>query len=111
MNPGADAKVVWDDLLTATVESLDPDTGATLDTANSVTVLRSVATGGEQGIGEGAVGFDQKTFWLVVSDVTGFTLKNRDRITVDGVGWIAGNVNTEAFDTIYVCRDCIKERV
>ena len=94
----------------ATVENLDPDTGVVMATAVNVTVLESIATGSEQAVGEGGVGFDSKSFWLVAADV-GFTVNNRDRITDDaGTKWLVQDVTTEAFGAVYVCRDCVKQR-
>lgn len=107
VDPAADAKAVWDDLSAATVESLDPDTGATLASAAGVTVLHATESADE----EGGVTAARKSFWLVAAEVTGFALKKRDRLTdALGVKWLVESVGTEAFGTIYVCRDCVRER-
>lgn len=99
---------VVDGLTTVVVRRVNPDTGATLQTANAVTCLRRVITKDTRGVGaEGEVPVVKARFNLKVKDIA-FTLTKLDTI-IDAMGtWIIDSFRTVTMSTRYECEATLK---
>lgn len=89
-------------LALVTVRQIDPDSGATLATAENVTALKRSRRRQMFGVQLGELGSDQSRFVLLASAV-GFFVKTKDEIEADGVTWHVDTASAIAFDVLYAC--------
>lgn len=91
-----------------TVRSINPDTGATLETADDVTALKRSRRRQMFGVQGGELGSDQCRFILRASEV-GFFVKEKDEIEdADSVVWKCDQVSAIGFNQLYACDVTVK---
>lgn len=84
-DPGADFAAYYPDPRPVTVESVNPDTGATLASAANVPAARLLEVGNTAPARGGEVGFGACEFWFRCDGLS-FTPKPRDTVTEDPGG-------------------------
>jgi hypothetical protein len=100
---GLDFAAVVDGLSRVTVRQTDPDTGATLATAENVTCLAGDRDDADAAVGDGEAGGESTGFTLLAREV-GFEVRARDRVTdEDGVVWSVDSTSVEGRGALYVC--------
>lgn len=101
-------------LTEVTVRRVDPDSGATLETATGVKALKRLYTKAPVGTGMGGEASEQVgSFRLWAADLSGLdaVLKERDRILdADAVLWDIGRLSAEGFGGFLIASDCVKVR-
>ena len=110
VDPAADVAAVFDGMDTVTVERVNPDTGAALETVTGVSAHRSAVNDADSPIGSsGEAGADSCDWLVCVSDTLTFTPKARDVIEEsDGTRWAVGQVTTDG--DLHWCPACVKLR-
>ena len=110
VDPGEDFAVVTDGLDSVSVRQINPDSGATLATSTSVSVLKRAPQRAPSSTGFGGeVGAETCRFWIEADDLS-FVPRTRDQITdADSVVWDILRVSVVALTELYVC-DCIRSR-
>lgn len=107
---GTDIFLFADGVGACTVRQINPDTGATIATSTSVPYISPDSRTQTAPVGDGEVGLTEDEFLLKASSVS-FVPRARDEIqTEDGSVWIVGDVKRLAYDSLYNCTECVKQR-
>jgi hypothetical protein len=107
---GTDIFLFADGVGSCTVRHINPDTGATVTTSTSVPYISPDYRTQTAPVGDGEVGATFDEFLLKASAVS-FVPQARDEIEdEDGDVWVIGDVKILAYDSLYNCTECAKQR-
>jgi hypothetical protein len=99
---------IVDGLTTATVKQTDPDSGATVQTATGVTILKRNTGVVSMAVGDGEGAYVNCSHIRIWASTCPFVPKYRDLLTdQEGITWMVGQrVDMESFNGFYVFSDC-----